>query len=169
MDITSPLWGLFNYELRILNFRFSDERKEPPTEYWKEQEGKISNALEFIRDTLTSFCRIGPMPPAVEGLGYLGLVGGWVVAEDGPALREGLEAGVATTKSRRWAGILGWRDERGERKAWGEEGAGPGQECLHSLGSIANEVGQRWHATRFEALEDCNQRYAFSDSDEDDP
>lgn len=169
VDITSPLWGPFHYELRILDFRLPDGHESGPAEYWMEQEKNISKTLGTVRDTLTMFRRIGSMPSAVEELGYLGLVGGWVVAEDGAALREGSEKGGANTKSRKWAGILGWQDKSGERKAWGEEGMGPGQECLQSLGSIAGGVGQRWHTTRFDVLENGDPKWAFSSSDEDDP
>ena len=165
----SSLWGPFNYELRILDFRVPDDRQQSLTEYWKEQEEKISKVLGTIRDTLTSFNRIGSMPPAVEELGYLGLAGGWVMSEYGAALQEDSEKSVADKISRKWAGILGGRDESGERKAWGEEGAEAGQECLQSLVSISDGVGQRWHATDFEMLGDSSQRYAFSSSDDDDP
>ena len=53
--------------------------------YWQEQEEKISKALGTIRNTLT----IGSVPSVVAKLGYLGSIGGWVVAEDGAALRQG--------------------------------------------------------------------------------
>ena len=76
--------------------------------------------------------------------------------------------GVADMKSKKWASLLGWAKESGERKAWGEEGAGSGQECLQSLGSIADGIGQRWYAMKFEMLWDRNQKFAFSSSDEDD-
>lgn len=134
-----------------------------------EKEKKVSKALGTVRDNLTSCRWIGSIPSTVQELGYMGLVGGWVVAEDGPTFREGSEKGVANMKSGKWAGILGWQDKSGERRAWGEEGTtGPGQDCLQSLGSIANGVGQRWHATRFEVLYG-DPRFAFPSSDEDDP
>ena len=167
VDTMSSLWGPFNYELRILDFRYPDDRQRGLTGYWTEQEENISKVLGTIRDTLTSFNRIGSMPPAVEELGYLGLAGGWVVSEDGAALREDSKKGVADKMSRKWAGILGWRDESGERKAWGEEGAETAQECLQSLISIPDGVGHRWHATKLEVLGDGSQRYAFSSSDDD--
>ena len=169
VDITSPLWGAFNYEFRVLDFRFPNGHEQGPAGYWKQQEEKTNTALRAVRDTLTPFSRIGSMPRAVEELGYLGLAGGWVVAEDGANLRESSQDGLADMKRRRWTGILGWRDESGERKAWGEEGTGPGQKCLQSLGSTTDVVGQRWHATKFEIPGDGNQRYAFSSSDDDDP
>ena len=168
VDITSSLWGPFYYEVRVLDFRVPVDCQQSLSEYWTEQEDKLSKALGTIRDTLTSFRRIGLMPPGVEELGYLGLVGGWVVAEDGAALRDS-SGGIADEKrTRKWAGILGWRDESCERKAWAEDGAGLGQECLQLLNSISGEVGQRWHVTRFEVLRGGNQRYAFSSNDDDD-
>lgn len=167
-DITSPLWGRFRYELRVLDFRVPDECKQEPVEYWKEQEDKVIKVLETVRRALTMFGWIRSMPPAVKELGHLGIVGGWVLAEDGTALREGSGEGVADMKSRKWAGILGWGNESGERKAWGEDGTGQGQECLQSLCSIADGIEQRWHATTFEVLGDGNHRYAFPSSDEDD-
>ena len=109
------------------------------------------------------------MPPAVEDLGYLGLAGGWVVSEDGATLRDDPEEGITDMASRKWTGILGWRDESGERKAWREVGAGMEQECLQTLGSISGGVGQRWHATKFEVLGDGSPRYALSSSDDNDP
>ena len=167
VDITSPLWGPFYYEVRILDFRVPDDWKRGVAEYWTEQEDKLSKILNTIRNSLTSFSTIGSMPPTVEDLGYLDLTGGWVLDEDSAALHEGLEDNVVDKKSRKWAGILGWRDESCERKAWAEDGAGPGQECLQSLISISGEVAQRWHATIFEVSGNGNQRYAFSSSDDD--
>lgn len=162
MDITSALWGPFHYEIRVLNFLLPNEHKQAPQEYWKEQEEKISKMLGTIRHTMTSFSSIGSLPPATAELGFLGLVGGWVVAEDGS------QDGAANMKRRKWAGILGWQNETCERKAWGEDNSGPGQECLQSLVSSADGAGQRWHAVKFELLGDGNQKYALSSSDEDD-
>ena len=123
------------------------------------QEENVGKMLVTLRDTLSSFSRIGSSPPAVADLGYLGLVGGWVTPQHGS------EADAVDMKSSKWVGILGWRDESGERIAWGDD-AGPGQECLRSLCSIAEGAGQRWHATKFERLGDSNHKYAFSSSDE---
>ena len=162
MDITSALWGTFHYEIRVLNFSLPERLKQDPKGYWKEKEEKISMILGTIRHTMTSFSSIGSLPPATARLGFLGLVGGWVVAEDGS------QEGPANTETRRWIGILGWQNESCERKAWGEDNSGPGQECLQLLVSSADGAGQRWHAVKFEVLGDGNQKYAFSSSDEDD-
>ena len=170
VDTTSVLWGAFTFELRILEFQLPDEQDQRPTEYWEEKEEKISKALVAIRDTLTSFRYItghDTLPPAIRDLGYQGLVGGWIVAEDGFGSSASLEADTGNPQSRKWAGIFEWTHKDGERKAWGEDGNDTGQECLQSLISMAEEVGQRWHTTNFETLGDHNEKYTFSSSDED--
>lgn len=167
-DITSPLWGRYSHELRTLDFRLPDGYKQEEAGYWKEQEENISKALDTVRNSLTSWRSISSMPPAVVEVGYMGIVGGWVVAEDGATSVEGSGGGEGDMNRRRWAGIFGWRDESCERKAWGEDGVGEGQACLQSLGSLADGVGERWHATPFEMLGDGDPRFQFSSSDEDD-
>ncbi|KAL8785852.1 MAG: hypothetical protein Q9195_008476 [Heterodermia aff. obscurata] len=94
------LWGTFHYEIRVLNFSLPEGHKQDPKEYWKEQEEKISKILGTVRHTMTSFSSIGSLPPATAELGFLGLVGGWVVAEDGS------QEGPVNTETRRWIGIL---------------------------------------------------------------
>lgn len=166
-DIASPLWGAFRCEIRVLNFRCPDRYAATVLEFWKEQEQRMEEALKVLDASLLPSSSLQSMPPSIHELGYLGLVGGWVVGEDGATRPDTVADESERRLGRKWVAVFGWQSYDGERKAWGEGVPGEGQECLVKVSAIADGLEQRWHIDRFGTPRIGGQKYEFPSSDED--
>lgn len=127
-DLTSPIWGVSRFEIRVLNFRFPADHAETPVEFWKNLEQRTGEALKTVKRTLVPSSSLNSLSASTEELGYLGLVGGLPFVEDW-AGQPSVGAGEAGRRpGRRWSGLFGWQSSDGERKAWGESGMGEAQD-----------------------------------------